>query len=68
MAEKGDMVVILHGGKVPYLLRPCKSVESGTGQDSFQFIGECYVMGAMSGKWFGRQIKKGTRPRIFTII
>lgn len=68
MAEKGDLVVILHGGKVPYLLRPVKNIESGTSEGLFQFIGECYVMGAMKGKWFRNQTEKNVEPQTFTII
>lgn len=36
----GDIVAVVYGGTVPYLLRPCAS-----GADSFQLIGECYLYG-----------------------
>lgn len=68
MAEKGDVIVFLHGGKVPYLLRPESNVAPGMNEQLFQFIGECYVMGAMYGKWFEGQTKKGLGPQTFTII
>ncbi|KAL8855906.1 MAG: hypothetical protein Q9178_007471 [Gyalolechia marmorata] len=42
--EIGDQVVVLKGGKVPYILR--KRVES------WEFIGECYVHGVMYGESF----------------
>ncbi|CAI6094288.1 unnamed protein product [Clonostachys chloroleuca] len=45
-AMAGDVVVILYGGDVPYLLRP--SGEPGT----YRFIGECYFDGVMSGEAF----------------
>jgi hypothetical protein len=38
-----DVVVMLFGGNVPYLLRPLKN-----GQ--WRFIGECYVHGIMRGE------------------
>ncbi|VUC34395.1 unnamed protein product [Clonostachys rosea] len=45
-AMAGDMIVILYGGDVPYLLRP--SEKAGT----YRFIGECYLDGAMNGEAF----------------
>ncbi|KAK2603388.1 hypothetical protein N8I77_009852 [Diaporthe amygdali] len=68
MAEKGDVVVILYGGKVPYLLRPNRNVDVGINEVFFQFIGECYVMGAMDDMWFKRQVEEGSKPQMFTII
>lgn len=40
--KEGDIVTILFGGKIPYVLRL-----SGT---RYRFIGECYVPGLMSGE------------------
>lgn len=68
MAEKGDAVVILCGGKVPYLLRPNRNVDVEADEVSFQLIGECYVMDAMDGIWFRRQLEQGLKPRTFGII
>uniref|UniRef100_A0A8H7K7H6 Heterokaryon incompatibility domain-containing protein n=1 Tax=Bionectria ochroleuca TaxID=29856 RepID=A0A8H7K7H6_BIOOC len=45
-AMAGDVIVILYGGDVPYLLRP-----SGT-PGTYHFIGECYFDGVMSGEAF----------------
>jgi hypothetical protein len=45
-AMAGDVVVILYGGDVPYLLRPSRT--PGT----YHFIGECYFDGVMSGEAF----------------
>ena len=42
--QVGDIVVILNGGKVPYLLRPTKT------PFEFHLIGECYVEGIMYGE------------------
>ncbi|KAF2113532.1 heterokaryon incompatibility protein-domain-containing protein [Lophiotrema nucula] len=41
MAE-GDVVCILLGGKVPYVLRPV--------DDHYRFVGECYVHNIMNGE------------------
>jgi hypothetical protein len=38
----GDRVVILYGGKTPYVLRPAG--------DDFEFVGESYVHGLMKGE------------------
>jgi hypothetical protein len=38
--EEDDIVVVLFGGVVPYILRPYR--------DRYTFIGECYVRGVMS--------------------
>ena len=43
MAE-GDVVVILHGGHTPFILRPM------TNSSEYKMIGECYVNGIMYGE------------------
>lgn len=40
--EPGDLVCVLYGGRVPYILRP-------RGDGTFVFLGECYVHGIMFG-------------------
>lgn len=42
-AESGDQVVLLSGGKVPYLLRKI-------GRNEYEFIGDCYLHGVMYGQ------------------
>lgn len=42
-ARNGDIICILFGGEVPYLLRP-------RGPGFFRVIGECYVHGIMHGE------------------
>jgi len=42
-AAVGDVIYILHGSEVPYVLRP-------SGDGSFIVIGECYVHGLMHGE------------------
>ncbi|KAM5344545.1 hypothetical protein ACJ41O_013080 [Fusarium nematophilum] len=42
VTQPGDVVAILFGGKVPYILRPV--------DDHYLFVGECYVHGIMYGE------------------
>ncbi|PLB39822.1 uncharacterized protein BDW47DRAFT_102483 [Aspergillus candidus] len=44
-AQKGDQVVLLEGGRVPYLLRKVDD-------ESYKLVGECYVHGIMYGEAF----------------
>jgi hypothetical protein len=50
-SEKGDLVYLLFGGQVLYVLRPF--------QDYYQFIGECYMHGMMDGEALKR-FRNGT--------
>ncbi|KAF5678157.1 Heterokaryon incompatibility protein [Fusarium denticulatum] len=43
LVRKGDLVCVVAGGPVPYILRPL-------GDDTFYFVGECYVAGYMFGE------------------
>jgi hypothetical protein len=45
-AEKGDIVCILYGAKVPYVLRKRKQPEDG-----YVYIGEAYIQGLMDGEF-----------------
>ncbi|KAL7923826.1 heterokaryon incompatibility domain-containing protein [Trichoderma austrokoningii] len=42
--EKGDIVCVLFGGKMPFCLRPC------LGSQSYLLVGECYIHGYMNGE------------------
>ncbi|MCJ1283729.1 hypothetical protein MMC26_003060 [Xylographa opegraphella] len=42
-AEEGDVVCVVLGGQVPYLIRPKKN-------GHYLFVGECYVHGLMDGQ------------------
>lgn len=73
-AKQGDIIVVLHGAKVPYLLRPVSvSSQSATtgpraSTPKFEFIGECYVKGIMRGEYFEQQVDSGRRPDVFTLV
>lgn len=60
-AEEGDIVVLLQGGAVPYLLRPANE------KDTFKFVGECFVDGIMFGGYFER-VEDMAEQKIFDII
>jgi hypothetical protein len=48
-AKVGDMIVVFHGGNVPFLLRNSDSNSDRT----YELIGECYVDGRMNGEAMG---------------
>jgi hypothetical protein len=52
-AKEGDMVCILLGGKVPYVLRQDPKVwfqDAGGQNPCFNFVGDSYVQGIMNGE------------------
>lgn len=56
-SRRGDSIVVLYGGSVPYILRRCghaSEQEDDTfkvpSSIQFEFIGECYVHGMMRGE------------------
>ncbi|KAF2833464.1 hypothetical protein CC86DRAFT_389698 [Ophiobolus disseminans] len=55
--KEGDIVVILFGGRVPYILRPIGM--------SYKYIGECYVPGLMNGEAVTNQGDDNARKRTF---
>ena len=44
-AQEGDLVYLLNGGAVPFVLRPVAGKEG-----EFEIIGECFVYGIMNGE------------------
>lgn len=53
--EEADVVVVLFGGRVPFLLRPYGNW--------WKLLGECYVHGVMDGEALGM----GAKEEVFTI-
>lgn len=45
IALEGDIIVVLLGGPVPYILRPFDGAGS-----AYQLVGECYIDGIMHGE------------------
>jgi hypothetical protein len=61
--QEGDTVVVLHGGKTPFLLRRREEgEEEGSG---WLLVGECYVHGIMAGEALER---KGAVEETFSIF
>jgi hypothetical protein len=60
-AIEGDVIAVLAGAKVAYLLRPKEGSEL-----VFQLVGEAYVHGAMDGKFFPKFVRD--RPSEFEWI
>jgi len=59
----GDVVVVLLGGKVPFVLRQVGGEGEG-GQ--WRLIGECYVDGVMYGEMVEERDGDGERKRLET--
>jgi hypothetical protein len=50
--QPGDTVWLLEHGTVPYMLRKC------TGEDTYTFIGDCYLHGGMRGELMTPELGK----------
>lgn len=44
----GDQIMVLRGGRVPFMLRPVRRTSKAWGTGTHRFIGECYMHGAMN--------------------
>jgi len=58
-AREGDLVVVLKGGDVPYVIRECAAGD-GSEEVRYEFIGECYLEGYM----FGFAVEEGEAQRL----
>ncbi|KAJ4374297.1 hypothetical protein N0V83_003038 [Neocucurbitaria cava] len=52
----GDTVAVLHGGKIPYVLRPCDD-------HTFRFLGECFVFEIMDNEGLDALRKRGFKEK-----
>lgn len=59
--ESGDIVAVLYGGQVPYILRP-------TTDGHFLFVGACYVEGLMNGEAIDMLEEGNLEAQIFTLV
>ncbi|KAM0435864.1 hypothetical protein ACHAPT_002755 [Fusarium lateritium] len=66
-SKEGDVIVVLHGGNVPYLLRPVKK-EDGSSAGTYEFVGECFVEGIMHGEFLESLGATADVHEIFDII
>ena len=71
MARVGDLVVILFGGRVAYVLRETTSEDACDTDDGttkrYVFIGECYLQGYMQGLAM-QQLENPEHPRLSQIF
>ncbi|KAI1102044.1 heterokaryon incompatibility protein-domain-containing protein [Jackrogersella minutella] len=59
--EQNDIIVILFGGKVPYVVREL-------GEAKYSFIGECYVPGLMAGEAVEQWKKSKHKAELFNLV
>lgn len=67
-ARPGDIVVMLYGGPVLYLLRERDNRASSGGVPTFTFVGECIVEGHMQGQVLQEAQAKGLAPEVFHLV
>jgi len=67
-ARTGDVIAILSGGKVPYLLRESGTTGDSNGETRYTLVGECFVMGVMKGEYFEAQKAAGKQLDRFALI
>jgi hypothetical protein len=68
-AHKGDLVVVLYSGPVPYVLREREgSTNASNGTVRYEFIGECYLQGYMDGRAIREQQEKNLPTEIFELV
>lgn len=67
-AQPGDVVVMLHGGPVLYLLRQVISAHGGTLSPQYEFVGECLVAGYMHGRAVEEAEAAGEQYEVFDLV
>jgi hypothetical protein len=58
--KEGDVVCVLYGGKMPFVLRPWGRY--------FLLVGECYVHGLMNGEAIDMPEGKGFTKEVFSLV
>ncbi|KAF1967161.1 HET-domain-containing protein [Bimuria novae-zelandiae CBS 107.79] len=61
--KENDLICVLYGGQVPYVLRPCEG--------GYKLVGECYIHGLMEGEaieWPWQERKVLAREANFPIL
>ena len=67
----GDLVVVLNGGVVPYVLRPTGTTMTGcdgTRSPEFAILGDCYVHGIMHGEVIDRLEEGAYQEQNFVLV
>ncbi|KAK2594589.1 hypothetical protein QQS21_007719 [Conoideocrella luteorostrata] len=66
-ARLGDLVAVLLGGQVPYILWETK--EDGWISGQWEFVGECYLQGYMDGRAVEERDKEEASPlEVFVLV
>ncbi|KAI0095420.1 heterokaryon incompatibility protein-domain-containing protein [Hypoxylon sp. NC0597] len=67
-ARPGDLIVVLYGGNVTYVLR-LRARHGGEldKHQEYEFVGECYTQGYMNGEGIQEQEKKGMPAEVFIL-
>jgi hypothetical protein len=70
LAEEDDLICVLPGGKVPFIVRPVeKSVRDKEGEDLVgTLVGDCYVHGLMDGEAFNALDEELRKDRMITLL
>ncbi|KAH0545316.1 hypothetical protein FGG08_000615 [Glutinoglossum americanum] len=70
-AQKGDVVVVLFGNPVLFILRPLShsdpKLEGDDATNCYEFIGECYLHGKMDGSVVKENLAAGKLAEFFAI-
>ena len=66
-ARKGDLIVILYGGAVPFLLREIEPDQTRP-ICCYEFIGECFLKDRMDGRIIEEQRRLKVAPEVFTLL
>jgi hypothetical protein len=70
--QKGDLVAILAGGKVPYILRP-KAASKSPGEDGnlgrcYTVVGDAYIHGIMDGEALKEVEQRGRKMEEIILV
>jgi hypothetical protein len=68
MAKAGDVVVVLYGGNVPFILRE-KSGSASSGEPvRYEFVSECFLEGFMDGRAMKENRENNLEAEIFELL
>lgn len=57
LARSGDIIYLIQGAQVPFVLRPVAATDLGSNEsssNSFELVGEAYIHGIMDGEFHGQ--------------
>lgn len=68
--QPGDVIAVMPGGAVPYVLRMDAQRSQDTEYRVYRFIGECYVHGIMDGEVPAERARESREPQyqVFNLI